>query len=424
MYSFDNRGVGRSTPLGCGKQTDDVKPVCLEELATRWGDGLQHFSTTAAAIDIGMLIQSLRVEGTPEYVWGGSYGTLVANRYLSLFPDQAAGAILDSICPAEGCRTILHRDESVEKLARRVLENCEADAFCTSKLTSDPWGLLERLMQKLEDGHCGGVIAGPGEKNFLSAVFAQTFADPVLIEVGLAAIYRFDRCAPADVAALQHLALLLFSPSQGAGTDPWDPSPYLNRHVVFSEFWEDALTPASLREESRNRIVTMGTGERWADRRESWPWPLYDVPVSLKRWADTSIPLLFLNGTLDYATPDWDLGGVEGYLSGPSQNLVVVPFKGHMTMLDVYGEVDACVASIATSFVQTPGRAPDVGCLAGRRFPDVRSNVSMARWAMGTNNLWENPSLIVATPDDDELTAEPPPGAVEALRRARRLLED
>ena len=64
LYFIDHRGTGRSARLGCpgaeatwseGSETivDEEWSECRDEVSDTWGDGLNGFSTTAAARDLG-----------------------------------------------------------------------------------------------------------------------------------------------------------------------------------------------------------------------------------------------------------------------------------------------------------------------------------------------------------------------------------
>ena len=104
---IDQRGTGRSSPLTCEAfkpRDDDVfetDPLprardCLAELKRQGVDAAQY--TTAAWIaDLEAMRDAL---GYPRWnLWGGSYGTRVAQEYLRRFPDRVRTMTLDGVAP-------------------------------------------------------------------------------------------------------------------------------------------------------------------------------------------------------------------------------------------------------------------------------------------------------------------------------------
>jgi pimeloyl-ACP methyl ester carboxylesterase len=49
------------------------------------------------AMDLGMLADALKAPNTPIVVYGISFGTYIAHRYMHLFPEQPGAVILDSL---------------------------------------------------------------------------------------------------------------------------------------------------------------------------------------------------------------------------------------------------------------------------------------------------------------------------------------
>lgn len=107
LVLFEHRGVGRSTRLSCPDQEAEGSeggidvtaaewPDCLAAAQAEWGDGLAAFSIDEAARDLHALIERLRGE-QQVFVYGGSYGTTLAHRFLQHFPDAVDGVILDSL---------------------------------------------------------------------------------------------------------------------------------------------------------------------------------------------------------------------------------------------------------------------------------------------------------------------------------------
>ncbi|MEO0605750.1 MAG: alpha/beta fold hydrolase, partial [Myxococcota bacterium] len=92
LYVFEHRGVGRSSRLGCPDQespdseegidiSPDEWPACLDAVLAEVGDDLAAYSSAAAADDLAEWIR-LTAEGREVFVYGGSYGTTLAHRFL------------------------------------------------------------------------------------------------------------------------------------------------------------------------------------------------------------------------------------------------------------------------------------------------------------------------------------------------------
>jgi pimeloyl-ACP methyl ester carboxylesterase len=104
---IDQRGTGRSSPLTCDAfrprddealETDPVPRArqCAEQLRTQGVDAAQY-TTTAWIDDLEAMREAL---GYAQWnLWGGSYGTRVAQEYLRRYPDRVRSAILDSVAP-------------------------------------------------------------------------------------------------------------------------------------------------------------------------------------------------------------------------------------------------------------------------------------------------------------------------------------
>jgi len=104
---IDQRGTGRSSPLNCDafKPRDDealeTDPVprakaCADELHAKGVDAAQY-TTTAWIADLEAMRNALGI--ARWNLWGGSYGTRVAQEYLRRHPDHVRTTILDGVAP-------------------------------------------------------------------------------------------------------------------------------------------------------------------------------------------------------------------------------------------------------------------------------------------------------------------------------------
>ncbi len=414
VYIPDYRGVGQSTALECALGGEgELSPFCLTALETKWGPGLEHFSTTAAARDIGHVIEAIRGADEPVYVWGDSYGTFVGNRYLTLFPEQPTAAILDGICPATGCD--VRMDRSFDEVARNMLDYCGSDPFCSSRLSSDPQAWFAELLDAVERGHCDAALGEYTEMALVNVV-SNAVIDPQLLAMGFSFAYRLDRCDPADQTILRNF---VFGSRSQSNFGPGESSEYLYYHVLFSEFWDDVLTPAQARLEAEDLLLNRQTTEYMAEVREVWPWPVVRTDPGLMAWADTKVPLLLLNGTLDGQTPLSGLADLDEAFTAPHQQFVVVPWAGHVTLLSGASHqtgTNPCVATMVRSFLRDPTAPLDTGCTESIAAPDLAGSSYLARRVYGTDSLWDNVVTSAMSAAEAPAADAPTDAEVDALR--------
>jgi pimeloyl-ACP methyl ester carboxylesterase len=104
--------------------------ACIQFIKDTWGDTLNGFTTTAAARDVGELIKLTRQSGQRVFVWGGSYGSYLAHRYLQLFPDQPDGVIMAGISPPH--RLLTEYDYYFNLNVAKLFDLCARDLLCSS----------------------------------------------------------------------------------------------------------------------------------------------------------------------------------------------------------------------------------------------------------------------------------------------------
>ena len=204
VYTLDARGTGGSEWLGCPDQETESSELgvqisageidaCADYVEQTYGDRLDIYGATHAALDLAALIHHTREEGKNVLIWGFSGGTFWAQRYLQFFPSQADGVVLEGIVPPDG--SLVFQDEYFDLIGRQLLDDCATDAFCASKLP-DPEATLLALLDKLDQGHCP--ILETSSPDFIALIARLNYFNPTH-EFVPALIYRVDRCSPQDV---------------------------------------------------------------------------------------------------------------------------------------------------------------------------------------------------------------------------------
>ncbi|NUP04968.1 MAG: alpha/beta fold hydrolase [Polyangiaceae bacterium] len=430
LYTVDHRGVGRSARLTCADQekpssdwgisvSPDEAAGCRDALVETWGDDLAEFSTTAAGRDLAHLIDATAEPGKDVFVYGVSYGTYWAHRYLQVAPDQATAVILDSIAPPG--ETFVPYDRDFDQVGRDFMALCAADPLCSEKLGADPWSALVDLSNALEEGHCPQLTATWGlDASTLPVVLASLLMGPVTRTYFPALVYRYARCSPPDIDAIEHLLTVFFGGPQETTYYDELMSDSLFYNVALSELWPNANEHPTLRAinaEQAGLEVTVGLTPRVTEVQGIWP--AYPDDEYVEEWADTDIPLLMMNGDLDPQTPIWVAQPAAEHLHAANQQFVRVPRSAHCVVAATpvaQSSDQSCGLTMMLSFLQDPNVPVDTSCIANipaESFTGVPAN---NLYVFGIQDLWENVQAAAAAPSTVE------PRFRRELSRVRRWL--
>lgn len=401
FYIPDHRGTGKSTKLTCAAQaldsegsigiTDAEWPACLDENKKLWGDKLAAFSTTNAANDVALLIERTRREGQPVFIYGVSYGTYWANRYLQLFPNGVDGVVMDSIA-APGS-SLARQDADANEAARDLFAVCAKDAKCAEKLGPDPWAKAKEVALKLVAGHCSALEppAGLTRHEAVRRAFGEMLMLPHKRGYVPAAIYRLDRCASADAAAINALFADTYGGGGGGGGIPEFFKGYgfvLGNNIGFSELYESPPPTseelAAIRESAvASREITAGMPEQFEI------WPRYVDPLA-PAWAVTDTPLLMLAGGLDPATLLRKQVPARDHFRGANQHFIEIPTATHTVIGSSITKAGrSCGTTIMMSFLENPKGPLDTSCLTDVAPVSFDGDPATTNMLFGTDDAWE-----------------------------------
>jgi pimeloyl-ACP methyl ester carboxylesterase len=141
LVLIDPRGAGRSAPLECAALTprdpfDELIDIdeaataprrCLAELRAKGDADVAQYTTSAFVADIDAVRSALGYSRVN--LWGGSYGTRVAQEYLRRHPGRVRSVVLDGVAPP-GMNIALDLWPARETALTNVLNACAADAAC------------------------------------------------------------------------------------------------------------------------------------------------------------------------------------------------------------------------------------------------------------------------------------------------------
>lgn len=146
---IDQRGTGRSGRLACDPaddmlaRSDSALQADMLACLRGYGAGLLAYTTAAAVIDIERLRRALGAERIN--LWGGSYGTRLAQVYAARYPQQVRSLILDGVADAD---LIIGADApEFETALAALLQRCAADADCNQRFRRQAQQLADRAAQ-------------------------------------------------------------------------------------------------------------------------------------------------------------------------------------------------------------------------------------------------------------------------------------
>lgn len=401
---LDHRGTGLSSRIVCDGErpesalgttlTDAEWSACVDLLVSR-RDTASHFSTTEAAADVGDAIDLLRRPGVPVYVWGGSYGTYWAHRYLQLFPAQADGVILDSTCSPGECSFPVAFSANFERVAESVLGLCAADAGCRARLGPDPVARLRAALTAFDAGTCPAA-ASIGFTGFeLRQTVASFLYDTFFRNALPAIVLRASRCAPGDAFAFEALNSA-FEPVEGP-PEEFDAFSFPTYAIVArSELWDRPATPAEEDVVIRSMIayspMRPGPFEAWLRV------PTYDAGILRTSFASTSVPVMMWQGELDPQTSVMDAAPLRAHFSGPFQTYVELPRAVH-GILASHGTTtfDDCGLRMLDGFITDPRAPVDTGCIDQVPLLSFADDPSLAS-VFGGSSLYD-PAFLPPRPD-------------------------
>lgn len=395
LYAVDHRGVGGSGRLSCpaaeGERgaggraiTEEEWPGCVERLEADWGDSLGEVTTTAAALDLALLIDRLRAPGQAVYLWGGSYGTYLAQRHLQLRPDQVDAVVIDSIA-APGL-DMADYDRGYDAAGRALLARCAADDRCRGHLGDDPVAYTADTIAAFDAGHCPRLgVDGDFVRQLLAGLLG---IDPVR-DVVPAVITRLRRCDDADVEAVRSLYTAVWGASVPTeGNTGEGRSEALFVHIAASELCagrcEDA---AALAESEEGLLFATGLG---AGVAELVPiWPRYPPDTHDGAFSDYDGPMLMLQGGLDPATPGAAAEAVRDHYIAPHQTWAWFPDGAHLNSAgSALPDGSSCAYQLARDFLGDPTAPVDLACIEQIVPIDFDGDPALNRALFGDDDAW------------------------------------
>ncbi|MEO8062512.1 MAG: alpha/beta hydrolase [Pseudomonadota bacterium] len=352
----DQRGTGRSHRLDCNYETEnvfekfnevEVGPTnrrCRDDLSKT--SDLRQYTTSIAVRDLDAVRVALGYDRINLY--GGSYGTRVAQHYARKYPQATRTLILDGVInPEQVLGPAIAID--AERALDRILKRCSNDPSCAKAFT-DPQADYHALRDSLTAKPVRAVVAEAATGRPINFDFTQRH---------LSAVLRFASYND-DQAALLPLSLHLAVHEQNY-------TPLANQFRVFAHSLEEAfaygmhnsvacsedtplIDPAKL-DRASLAATHMGAAqiEQLMEACAEWPKGVVDADLHAPFKSDAAV--LLLSGADDPVTPP-EYATLAQRAFADSKH-VIVAGHGH-------GQLGApCVDRVIASFIKA-GTAKDL----------------------------------------------------------------
>lgn len=353
---LDQRGTGNSNPLTCeyDEQDDmlDDSDAALIRQARECLDALsqhadvRHYTTTDAIADLDAVRAAIGAD-TINLI-GISYGTRVAQQYMSTYPEHVRSVVLDGVVP----NSLVLGQEHARNLQAAIVaqfDRCKQHVSCIENL-GDPAAQLTALRTELREAprivHYRDATTGvssEGEFGYpMLATLLRMYVYQPLIASTLPLLLHELINGNSDAAMAQSQMLLSSlgdAMAQGMGlsvtctedADELRPDPADADTVLGDDFVRHIKTQCSV-------------------------WPRGTRPDNFREEVRGDTPVLLLSGQYDPVTPPRYGDDVAATLSNARH--LVLTGQGH----NVIGT--GCTPKLVARFVETADpQAPDASCL-------------------------------------------------------------
>ena len=346
----DQRGTGRSSPLDCAawrhedglEAAIEIDPVpkallCAKELSASGVDTAQY-TTAAFVADLDAIRIALGYDRIN--LWGGSYGTRVAQEYLRRHPAQVRSMVLDGVVPP-GMSPLVDVWPTREAAFAALVAACAGVPACdaahpdlaaTLAAIGDRFGTTGRDVT-FTDPRTGDVRTMRLSFDHVLAALQALFYVPELSSLLPEVI---GRAAGGDFGPLVAAVSALTA----------DVAEQLNTALHFSvSCSDDAVRPDSGR---IAELLSAASARAIAQRLLAVcaVWPHGAAPADAAMPVTSDVPVLILSGGLDPVTPP--AYGTEVARTLPRSRHVIAAGYGHIV------SPHACAPRMIAAFIDNP----------------------------------------------------------------------
>ncbi len=353
---LDFRGTGRSGALRCDVPADfsgsgiELMRQAGAACAERVGEDARFYTHREVVEDIERVRLALGYEQIN--LWGGSFGTRIAQHYVRAYGAHVRSAVLDGATPV-GQSIFASAPQSAENALERLFADCTNDAECARAFPSVRDDLAE-LLVRAESEAIAAEVADPRTGELTPAALDR---DTIVSLLRGALYVRMTRAVvpfAVDAAARGDLAPLL---ALGAATGEW------STETMAVGFTLGILCSEDVTQSSTDDAVAVTTTTGFL--RDSYyrgfaaaceAWPTTPLPPTMLAPLRATTPALAISGEADPVTPPTLGNAALAHFA--TQVHVIVPGGYHTN------SANPCVADIIAAFLEDPARGGrDHDCL-------------------------------------------------------------
>jgi len=351
---IDQRGTGRSSPLDCDAFKDledeilDADPVpraaaCAHQLQER-GIDLAQYTTTSFIADLEAMRNALGY--AQMNLWGGSYGSRVAQEYLRRFPDRVRTVILDGVAPPAMTISLDVWRTRAAALAT-VWQACAQSAEC-QRAHPDPGATLTRLGKSLANAGRDVDLIDPrtGRRKTIPVTFDAVLSalQPLTYAPELSVLLPelLERAAQGDYGPL-------FATIQSVTANLAEQ---MNAALHYSVTCAEDVPRISADAQTRGLADLPARAIALKIIKVCSVWPRGAMPADFGDPVASAKPVLVLSGGTDPVTPP--AYGAEVTKSFSNSKHIVAPGYGHIVSPHVCGPRLLAAFVEAASVAQLP----------------------------------------------------------------------
>jgi pimeloyl-ACP methyl ester carboxylesterase len=352
LVLLDQRGTGRSHPLGCAKPgsglDEDAQQLrerlqsCIKGLDA----DLRYYGTSDAIVDLDRVRAALGYERINLY--GGSYGTRVALAYARAYPERLRAMVLDGVVPF-GLALGPNMARDAQRSLDGLFERCQSDASCKQTFpdsAADLRTLLTRLEAKVPVTLTHPSTAEPVTMTLSRRIAAGTIRMlSYTSETAALVPLLVHEAAAGNLAPLSAQALLAERLLE------------LNEGMHFSVICSEDFPFFGQIDDHGTYLQGMAASDYGVACAD---WPKASLPDAFRDPVHSHAPTLLLSGALDPVTPPANAEYARATL--PRSRHLIVQGEAHGIMHR------GCVSHVvSTFFARLQTEDLDVACLAGHR---------------------------------------------------------
>lgn len=344
IVMVDQRGTGGSNPLRCpefAKPEAAYQPLypapgvrrCRKALEV--SADLTKYGTRDAVADLDDVRAALRYEKID--LFGLSYGTTVALRYLAAYPERVRAAVLMGVSPASAMPPKGHALGG-ERALNMLFDQCRRDAACNGAF--DPATDARRVRERLRS-----ISGAPPAEIFFEKLRSLMYQPSGARRLP----FILNRAAAGDLAPFYAAT----KPQGGPGlyADGMFLSVICSESMALMDF--DAAAKAA-------NATMFGNYRLKRQKQACAEWPTAAVAEDHLRPVRSDAPVLLISGELDPVTPPELADEVARSL--PNSKHVVIPGSGHI--YDGMSGIDTCLDPLILRFLDTGNiKALDASCV-------------------------------------------------------------